>query len=118
MSDPLSTALYIKRKRNRYRNMPNFIKAETISAVSVEITFNQDITATNYVNGWYLVVDKKDQLLAGLGPTASNKIAIVTANPIIKGQSIWFSYKQSEGDYLGQRGEIMQSFTGFASNLV
>ena len=97
--------------------MPNFIRAETISAVSVEITFNQDITATNYPDGWYLIVDSKDQLLAGVSPTASNKIAIVTANPIQKGQSIWFSYKQSEGDYRGQRGEIMQSFTGHAFNL-
>ena len=118
MPTSLSTALYIRRKNNRFRNMPNFIKAETISAVSVEITFNQDITATNYVNGWSLIVEQKEQSIVGLNPTASDKIAIVTANPIIKGQSIWFSYKQSEGDYKGQRGEIMQSFTGFAANLV
>ncbi len=114
----LSSALYYRRKKNRRRNMPNVQKAETTSATNIQITFNQKITATNYSNGWNFIVDKSEIGPVDATPSGSNIVNFTMSISIIKGQSIHFKYIRPDGDYLGERGEIMQSFTGHAFNMV
>ncbi len=118
MPTSLSTALYTRRKKNRRRNMPNVEKAETTSATVVRLIFNQDITATNYNLGWNFIIQKKDNAVVGATPVGNDAVDFTITNPIANGDPIWFSYKREDGNYLGQRGEIMQSYTGYVSNLV
>ncbi|MDX1698973.1 MAG: hypothetical protein R3250_00075 [Melioribacteraceae bacterium] len=115
---PLSTALYYWRKNNRYRNMPNVERAETTSATNVQIKFNQDITASNYSNGWVFIVDKSEIGPSGASPSGNDIVNFTMSIPIVNGQSVSFQYKRLDGSYLGQRGEIMQSSTGNVFNLV
>lgn len=117
MPTPLSTALYIRRKKNRRRNMPNVKISGTVSGLEIEVVFNQNITATNYLNGWQFVIDGK-----AYAPTAfasgADKVNFDVPNTINKGEQIYYIYKANEGDYRGERGEIMQSSTGYVFNLV
>lgn len=98
--------------------MPNVERAETTSATNVQVKFNQDISATNYSNGWAFIVDKSEVGPSGATPSGSDTVNFTMSIPIVNGQSVSFQYKTSDGSYLGQRGEIMQSSTGNVFNLV
>ena len=98
--------------------MPNVSDARTTTATNIQIIFNQDISATNYAAGWTMLIDHKNAPITGAAISGTDIVNFTMTNPILNGQSIHFQYKRSDGNYLGQRGEIMQSFSGHAFNMV
>ncbi len=115
---PLADALYRRRKKNRRRNMPNVKDARTTTATNIQVTFNQDISAGNYAAGWQMFADDKDAPITGAAISGADIVNFTMTNPISKGQSLSFRYSRPDGSYIGARGEIMQSSTGFVFNMV
>ena len=98
--------------------MPNVSDARTTTATNIQVTFNQNISASNYADGWVMLIDHKDSPITGAAISGTDIVNFTMTNPILKGQSIHYQYRRPDGSYTGQRGEIMQSFTGNAFNLV